>query len=138
MKPIVFLASILALLILPGTAFSQTSPPTAAADPISLEVFAVCQDVTDRTPLACGSVYSVSAAKLFCFTKVVGAQTHTQITHNWYMNGKLKASITLPVKSASWRTWSVKEIRPTDAGDWMVEVLNEAGEPIESLLFFIE
>jgi hypothetical protein len=138
MKCIAILVTIISLFLLPGNAFCEGTAGDAAANPLSLEVFTICRDVVNRTPVGSGSVYAVSAGKLYCFTKVVGAQTDTKIIHNWFMNGKLKASVTLPVKSASWRTWSAKEIKPQDAGDWMVEVLNEAGEPIESILFFIK
>jgi hypothetical protein len=138
MKRIAILVTIISLFLFPGNTFCEGTAGDAAASQLGLEVFTICRDVVDRTPVASGSVYAVSVGKLYCFTKVVGAQTDTKIIHNWFLNGKLKASVTLPVKSASWRTWSAKEIKPQDAGDWMVEVLNEAGEPIESILFFIE
>jgi hypothetical protein len=138
MKCIAILVTIISLFLFPLNAFCEGTVRDVAANPLSLEVLTICRDVVNRTPVGSGSVYAVSAGKLYCFTKVVGAQTDTKIIHNWFMNGKLKASITLPVKSASWRTWSAKEIKPQDAGDWMVEVLNEAGEPIESILFFIK
>jgi hypothetical protein len=121
-----------------GSSFGDENATSASTNPLKLEVFNICRDVVDRTPVGIGSVYTVGVGKLYCFTKVIGAQTETKITHNWFRNGKLKASITLPVKSASWRTWSIKEISPKDSGDWMVEVLSETGAPIESILFFIE
>ena len=138
MKRMAILLTIISLFLFPGYSFCDETVKDATANQLELEVLAICRDVVDRTPLGSGSVYTVSVGKLFCFTKVVGAQTDTKIIHNWFRNGKLKTSITLPVKSASWRTWSAKEIHPKDAGDWMVEVLSETGAPIESILFFIE
>ena len=128
----------IALFLLPGNSFCQEVQPDTAANPLSLEVLTICRSVVDRIPLGSASEYSVGIGKLYCFTKVVGARTDTKIVHNWYRNGKLKARVELPVQSASWRTWSLKEIQAADAGDWMVEVLNEHGEPIESILFFIK
>ncbi len=98
----------------------------------------ICRSIEDRTPIASASVFSDSVGQLFCFTKVVGATTDTAIIHHWYLNGKLKASVTLPVRSASWRTWSSKKISPGDTGDWMVEVVTEDGNALESILFLIQ
>jgi hypothetical protein len=138
MKRIAILITIISLCLFPGYSFCEGTVKDAAANQLDVEALTICRDVVNRTPVGSGSVYTASVGKLYCFSKVVGAQTDTKIIHNWFMNGKLKASVTLPVKSASWRTWSVKEIKPTDAGDWMVEILNETGDPIESILFFIK
>jgi len=99
---------------------------------------AICRNVVDRVPIGRGSVFHTDTGRLYCFTKVVGAKTDTTITHHWYMNGKLKASVTLPVKSASWRTWSSKKITPNDTGDWMVEILTADGNAVESILFLVQ
>jgi hypothetical protein len=138
MKHITIPILILSFFLLATPGFCQETGTAAASDRLELEVFAICRNVVNRTPVGTGSTFPASVGRLYCFTKVVGAQEHTSITHNWFMNGKLKASITLPVKSASWRTWSLKEIKPTDVADWMVEVLDENGDPIESILFFVQ
>jgi hypothetical protein len=105
---------------------------------LQLEEAAICRNVVDRTPIGRGSVFHTDTERLYCFTKVVGAKTDTTIIHHWYLNGKLKASVTLPVNSASWRTWSSKEITANDVGDWMVEVLTTDGDAIESILFLVQ
>ena len=138
MKHITLSILILSFFLLSANAFCQETGNAATSDRLGLEVFTICRNVVNRTPLGKGGTFPASVGKLYCFTKVVGAQKNTHITHNWFMNGKLKASINLPVKSASWRTWSLKAIKPTDVGDWMVEVLDENGDPIESILFFVQ
>jgi len=105
---------------------------------LKLEEVAICRDVVDRAPIGRGSVFHTDTERIYCFTKVAGAKTDTKIIHHWYLNGKLKASVTLPVKSASWRTWSSKEITSSDIGDWMVEVLTADGKAIESILFLVQ
>jgi hypothetical protein len=109
-----------------------------SATEIQLEEATICRNVVDRTPIGRGSVFSADVGRLYCFTKVVGAETTTSIIHHWYLNGKLKASVTLPVNSASWRTWSSKTIKPSESGDWMVEVLTAGGTAMESILFLIQ
>src|SRR5210317_2171933 len=98
MKRIAILSMIISLFLFAGSSFCEETVKDAVAEQLGLEVFAICRDVVNRTPLGSGSVFTVSVGKLICFTKVVGAQTETKITHNWFRNGKLKASITLPVK----------------------------------------
>jgi hypothetical protein len=105
---------------------------------LQLEEAAICLNILDRAPVGKGSVFHTDTERLYCFTKVVGAKTDTSIIHHWYLNGKLKASVTLPVNSASWRTWSSKEITPNDTGDWMVEILTADGNAIESILFLVQ
>jgi len=105
---------------------------------LELEEAVICRNVVDRAPIGRGSVFHTDTEYLYCFTKVVGAKIDTTITHHWYMNGKLKASVTLPVKSASWRTWSSKKITPNDTGDWMVEILTADGNAVESILFLVQ
>jgi hypothetical protein len=60
------------------------------------------------------------------------------VTHNWYLNGELKSSVDLPVKSGSWRTWSFKRIEPADVGDGMVEVVSAEGVVLTTIIFFIQ
>jgi hypothetical protein len=105
---------------------------------IQLEDAAICRNVVDRAPIGSGSVFHTSIGRLYCFTKVVGAKTDTSILHHWYLNGKLKSSVTLPVNSAAWRTWSSKDIMPGESGDWMVEVLTADGDALESILFLVQ
>ena len=105
---------------------------------IQLEEAAICRNIENRAPIGRGSVFHTSIGRLYCFTKVVGAETDTTIIHHWYLNGKLKASVTLPVNSASWRTWSSKDIMPNESGDWMVEILTADGDALESILFLVQ
>jgi hypothetical protein len=119
--------------------FSATLQAQETSDTeFQLEETAICLNIVDRAPIGRGSVFHTDTERLYCFTKVVGAKTDTTIIHHWYLNGKLKASVTLPVNSASWRTWSSKEITPNDTGDWMVEVLTTDGNAIESILFLVQ
>jgi Protein of unknown function (DUF2914) len=98
----------------------------------------ICKDVVNHMPVAAGEVFPAGTPRLFCFTRVDGAEGETEIIHNWYYNGTLKASVTLPVRGTPWRTWSSKGLRPEWTGDWMVEVLAKDGRPLESVSFTIK
>jgi len=133
-KVMVVIGMVLFLFCLPSTLPAQES--TTAG--IQLAETIICRSIENRMPIGSGSVFSVGAERLFCFTKVIGATDETTVIHHWYLNGKLKSSVTLPVKSASWRTWSSKEIAPNETGDWMVEVMTADGQALESIIFFVQ
>lgn len=110
----------------------------ALAQEITVSQAVVCQEIVDRMPVGSGDVIPAGTERVFCFTRIDGAQGETEITHNWYYKGGLKASVVLPVRTSEWRTWSSKTLLPEWTGDWMVEVLSKDGTPLESLIFFVQ
>jgi len=110
----------------------------ALAQEITVSQAVVCQEIIDRMPVGAGDVIPAGAERVFCFTRINGAQGETEITHNWYYKGVLKASVVLPVRNSEWRTWSSKTLLPEWTGEWMVEVLSKDGTPLESLIFFVQ
>ncbi|NNG01819.1 MAG: DUF2914 domain-containing protein [Desulfobacteraceae bacterium] len=121
------------ILVSGGLCFGEETNPV-----VQIEDAAICQDVADRAPVGGGDVFPKEVTRLFCFTRVVGAETETEITHNWYYKGSLQASVVLNVGSKNWRTWSSKSFMPGSDGEWMVEVLSKDGVPLESIIFFIQ
>jgi hypothetical protein len=121
----------------PAADQTQTAQP-AAQPAIQIEDAVVCQAVVDRAPVGSGEMIAKENEMVFCFTRVVGAEGETQITHNWYYKGALKASVVLNVRSPNWRTWSSKSLKPEWVGEWMVEILSEDGTPLESIIFFVK
>jgi hypothetical protein len=110
----------------------------AWATPINVVEAVVCQEIVDRTPVGTGDVIPAGTERVFCYTRIQGAAGETEITHNWYYQGTLKASVKLPVRAADWRTWSSKRLSPAWTGEWMVEVLAGDGTPLESIIFFVQ
>ena len=104
---------------------------------IRLEQIVICQNVVNRSPVGVGDVFPKEVKRLYCFTRLISSQGDTEVTHNWYYQGKLKASIVLPVKSKKWRTWSSKTILAEWTGEWMVEILNQDSVPLESVIFVV-
>lgn len=122
--------------------FSLTLVPVfftgAMAQEINVARAVVCRDIVDRMPVGSGDVVPVGTERVFCFTQIDGARGETEITHNWYYQGALKASVVLPVRNSQWRTWSSKTLLPEWTGEWMVEVLSKEGTPLESIIFFFQ
>ena len=117
---------------------AQAETPAAADTDVRIQDAVVCQDIVDRQPVGSGDVFAKESPRVFCFVRVVGAAGETKITHNWYYQGNLKASVDLMVRSDNWRTWSSKTIDPAWTGEWMVEILSEQGTPLESIIFYIQ
>lgn len=116
----------------------QPAAATEAASTVQIEDAVVCQDVVDRAPVGASDMFVRETPRVYCFSRVVGAQAGSQITHNWYYNGALKASVKLNVGSTNYRTWSSKTLQPGWEGEWMVEILSDDGKPLESIVFIIK
>lgn len=82
--------------------------------------------------------YPADYGKLYCFTRVVGADQNTKVTHVWYYQENEMARVDLAVKSADWRTYSSKRFLPQWVGQWHVRVLDESGQEIASIPFVLE
>ena len=104
---------------------------------LNVQEGAICREIYDRRPLVSGTSFTASVGKLYCFTKIAGAQGPSEITHVWYFGNTQMARVTLPVKSFDWRTYSSKTIRPQDIGDWHVDVLGPRGIVLWSVDFKI-
>ena len=115
------------------------APVSAAlSQEITVAQARVCQQIVDRVAVGCGDVIPAGTERVFCLTQIDGAQGETEVTHNWYHQGTLKASVTLSVRTSKWRTWSSKNLLPEWTGEWMVEVLSKDGTPLESIVFSVE
>lgn len=82
--------------------------------------------------------YRADFGKLYCFTRIVGAQEDTKVTHVWYYQDAELARVTLPVKSSDWRTYSSKRFLPQWSGSWKVVVLDGEGDEIATVPFLLE
>lgn len=97
----------------------------------------ICREMADNEPVGVAEVFSSDVKEVSCFNRITGGEDNTKIIHNWYFNEKLVFSVTLPVKSGSWRTYSSKAI-PSDAvGDWKVEILTQDGRFLQKIYFLV-
>ena len=99
---------------------------------------AICTDVQNREPIGVDSTFSAAVGSLYCFTRIEGATDTTSVTHVWYYGEKKMTEISLPVKSARWRTFSNKKILPGWTGKWNVVVLSEVGDPLAQISFYVK
>jgi hypothetical protein len=111
--------------------------PTAAAMAADLQVedAAVCTDVVDRQPVDSAVSFPASVGRLYCYTRIIGAQEPTQVVHVWYFGDVERARVTLSVNGSNWRTYSSKVIQANEIGSWRVEVLDADGNNLETVQF---
>lgn len=112
--------------------------PQAFAASVSVAEGVITTQVVDRAPVDEIETYPAQLGKLYCFTKIVGAEGDTQVTHVWLFQDKEMARVDLSVRSSAWRTYSSKNIIPEWSGEWKVQVLNEAGEEIALIPFTLQ
>jgi hypothetical protein len=145
-KKILFV--LLSALILSGVCFAQEHPAkrqtedtaSAAAQKqpaLVLEEIQFYTGVEDRQPSGVGSVFLEDLDKLYCFTKIGGAEAATYVYHVWYFRGKEIAKVKLPVKSKHWRTWSSKNLH-MGSGYGYVEIVSESGDILGRAEFKIQ
>jgi hypothetical protein len=127
---VVFVLSTILLCLPVGTEGQESSS-------LEVAVAAICQEVVEREPVDAGISFPASVGRLYCFTKIAGAQDETQVTHVWYYGSAERARIDLNVKSDSWRTFSSKSIQGHEIGSWRVNVLDAAGTVLKELQFEI-
>ncbi|MDY6792295.1 MAG: DUF2914 domain-containing protein [Thermodesulfobacteriota bacterium] len=104
-------------------------------DSIKVESASVCENIVDREPADVNTSFSVTVGKLFCFTKIVGAENPIEISHVWYFGDTERARVILPVKANTWRTYSSKVLQAHEIGAWHVDVIDPAGEVLETVEF---
>jgi hypothetical protein len=113
--------------------FFLAIPAQALASDLEVESAAICANVIDREPVGTGRTFNIAVGKLYCFTKIVGAETPTTITHVWYYGDTERARIKLSVRSMSWRTQSSKIIQAHEVGSWHVDVLGPSGKILRTI-----
>lgn len=98
----------------------------------------VTTGIEKQMPVDKIDVYPADYGKLFCFTRIVGAEKETQVTHVWYYQDDELARVVLPIGSSDWRTYSSKRFLPQWAGQWRVVVLSEDGRELATVPFVLE
>ena len=108
-----------------------------ASDTLEVVAAAICKDVVDREAVDVGNSFSTTVPRLYCFTKIVGASQPTEVVHVWSYGDVERARVSLSVKAATWRTYSSKAIQAYEIGTWRVDVLDAAGNLLETINFEI-
>lgn len=83
-------------------------------------------------------VFAADTPRVWCRTRITGAETPTTIAHVWYHRDQTVARVELEIGSPDWRTVSSKGLLPDWTGPWEVRVLDAAGNLLASTKFTVE
>ena len=102
---------------------------------LSVATAVICKNIDNRQPVEPGRSFSASVGRLYCYSKIADIRNSTKIDHVWYFGDTERARISLGVNPPSWRTYSSKIIQAHESGTWRVEILDAAGNLLETLKF---
>ncbi|MDX2495328.1 MAG: DUF2914 domain-containing protein [Desulfuromusa sp.] len=122
---------LLIIFIVLGVSFAQ-------AEDLMVADGAITSGIENQMPVDRIESYRADFGKLYCFTRIVGAQGDTEVTHVWYYQDDELARVTLPIRSSDWRTYSSKRFLPQWAGEWRVVVLDGDQVEIATIPFKLE
>jgi len=129
---------IAAMVSMVAVLFLAVTATTAAAASLQVESAVICEQVVDREPVDVGNSFSATVGKLYFFTKIVGAEGNTQVTHVWFFGDTERARVTLSVRASNWRTYSSKRIQAHETGAWRAEILDAEGNTLATARFEVE
>ena len=127
----VFFVAVLAAFVLAGACAGSEGG-------LRVEQMEFCAAVRDRAPVGAAGTFPSDIARVYCFTKIAGAQDTVSVDHVWYFKDREISRVSLEVKSASWRTWSTKRMAPEWRGPWRVDVVESDTTVVASKEFVLE
>jgi len=111
----------------------------AAASAANAEVAraVITTAVMDREPVSDLTTIPASDSKAVFFTELRGMEGKT-ITHLWKFNGEVMAEVKFNVGGPRWRVHSSKNLMPEWYGEWIVDVVDDAGNVLTEKNFVYE
>lgn len=123
------------LLLAVGIAVAQEKSSTTKDQGLKVEKAVAATSVENREPVGESKEFESSVGTVYCWTKISAQTTPATIKHVWYVGGQKVFEKALDIRYPSTRTWSAKSVR---AGDWKVDVTDEAGTVLSSVSFTVK
>lgn len=133
-------ATVLAAAILLSPAVAHAQNPAQAGAPAAASASAeasVGTAIADHALTGAAESFPKGTAKLYCFSKVTGADTTSGIEHVWYKGDTEVGRVKLKVGGSPWRTYSSKTLGADASGDWRCDVVQN-GTVLQSVKFKVE
>ena len=108
---------------------------TAPALAVEVVDAVITTAIVDREPVDSVEVFPIQNGKLYCFTRIIGAEDSTVVYHVWSRDDQLMSRVELPVNSSDWRTWSAKRFLVDWSGRWHVEIQDADGKRLRQVDF---
>ena len=102
---------------------------------LKVEKAVAATSVENREPVGEGTEFEASVGTVYCWTKILAQTTPATIKHVWYVGEQKVFEKALEIKYPSTRTWSAKSVK---AGNWRVDVTDDAGTVLASVSFTVK
>ncbi len=99
------------------------------------------QGVSNRAPVGEAASFSPSVGKVYCYTEVSptdAAFATTSLIHRWYRGDRSEGETRLKVAGSHWRTYSNRTVSEAKMGGWRVELVDSAGNVLQTVRFTVE
>jgi hypothetical protein len=116
-----------ALVLVPAAVHGDDSPLRATE-------LDVCQDVVERECQGSDRTFAADVESVSFVTRVEGATGDAFVFHVWTFEGQEVRRIKLPIRRASFRTWSKKTVK-NSPGRWRAEILDPLGRTLGAVDF---
>ena len=123
---------LLCVLFTASLAAAQEKP---ADQGLKVEKALAATSVENREPVGENTEFEASVGTVYCWTKIAAQTTPATIKHVWYAGDQRVFEKPLEIKYASTRTWSSKSVK---AGNWRVDVTDDAGAVLASVSFTVK
>jgi len=109
----------------------------ADESPLRVTELAVCREIVDRGCDSEGRSFGPDVDSVAFLTKVEGATGEAFIDHVWTFEGKEVRRVRLPIRAATYRTWSAKRVKGLP-GKWRAEVFDPVGRSLGTVDFTVQ
>lgn len=123
------------LLLTANSAAVQEKANKASDQGLKVEKAVAATSVEQREPAGENKEFEASVGTVYCWTKITAQTTPATIKHAWYIGDQKVFEKALDIKYPSTRTWSSKSVK---AGNWRVDVTDEAGTVLSSVSFTVK
>jgi hypothetical protein len=123
------------LLLTASFAAAQEKPAKAPDQGLKVEKAVAATGVENREPVGENREFEASVGRVYCWTKIAAQTTPTTIKHVWYVGDHKVFEKALEIKYPSTRTWTSKSLT---AGNWRVDVTDDAGAVLSSVSFTVK
>jgi hypothetical protein len=114
---------------------AQEKSGSAAGQGLRVEKGVAATSVENRGPVGESKEFEASVGTVYCWTKIAATTVPATIKHVWYIGDQKVFEKALEIKYPSTRTWSSKSVK---AGNWRVEVTDDAGAVLSSVSFTVK
>jgi hypothetical protein len=118
------------------SARAQDPTQAGAAKSAATAEVSVGTSIADRTLAGAAESFPKGTEKLYCFSKVTGAE-NSEVEHVWYKGDAEQGRVKLKIGGSPWRTYSSKTLGAEGSGDWRCDVVQD-GKVLQSVKFKVE